>query len=165
MFTSTTTQHNKTRNTFWMLASFASLMMILGGMTLCLAKETRLVLPNAAQPLLKTAAQPDQLHGDSDSPAAPLMGQSRKVEQPPDLIQVAVRPNALRPASTIPARNEITTPSQLPAAAPSAQPHESDPERLQLRIRSRYQDAKMLSLLNSTNLRQMTSLFLEVSQS
>lgn len=164
MFTNTRSYSTNHRKTFWMIAAFASLMVVLGGMTLCLAKETRLVLPNPAQPLLKTAAQPDQLHGDSHSPAVSRMGQSHKVEQPPDLIQVAVRPDARRPATGVPVQNQISTPSQLPAVAPAAQPTEADPEKLQLRISSRYQDPKMLSLLNSTNMRQMTSLFQEVSQ-
>lgn len=164
MFTSTRSYNTNSRKTFWMIAAFASLMVVLGGMTLCLAKETRLVLPNPAQSLLKTAAQPDQLHGDSHSPAVSRMGQSDRVEQPPDRVQVAVRPDAMRPATGVPVRNEISTPSQLPAAAPAAQPTESDSEKLQLRISSRYQDPKMLSLLNSTNMRQMTSLFQEVSQ-
>jgi hypothetical protein len=164
MFTSNRSHSTNNRKTFWMIAAFASLMVVLGGMTLCLAKETRLVLPNPAQSLLNTAAQPDQLHGDSHSPAVSRMGQSHKVEQPPDWVQVAVRPDARRPAFNVPAQNQISAPPQLPTAAPVAQPTEPEPEKLQLRISSRYQDPKMLSLLQSTNMRQMTSLFQEVSQ-
>lgn len=168
MFTLTIAHYTKARKTVWLVAAFASLMLVLGGMTLCLAKETRLVLP-ATEPRQKTtAAQPDQLHGDKHTQALNLLSQSHKAEQPPDLIQVAVRPSALRPAQQVPAQMELSAPSQLPSAAPSvppsAQPTETDAERLQLRISSRYQDPKMLSLLNSTSMRQMTSLFLEVSQ-
>jgi len=148
-----------------MVAAFSSLMVILGGMTLGLAQETRLVLPASNEPSQReTTSHPDRLHGDVNTQPIDLLSLHHKVEEPPDLIHVAVRPDALRPAGNIPASFDSSNPVQVPGSVPAVQPTESDSEKLQLRISSRYQDPKMLSLLNSTNMRQMASLFLEVSQ-
>ena len=165
MFTPSHTTNTQSRSTFWLIASLSSLMLILGGMTLSLAQETRLVLP-AANEVESTHATstPDRLHGDLHTQAIDLLSQYHKVEEPPDFIQVAVRPDALRPANTLPASYDLPAPAQVPGNIPAAQPTESEGEKLQLRISTRYQDPKMLSVLNSTNMRQMTSLFLEVSQ-
>jgi len=165
MFTNTLSQNTQSRSTFWVIASFSSLMLILGGMTLSLAQETRLVLPAAkAADSTHASSTPDRLHGDLNTQAIDLLSQYHKAEEPPDLLRVAVRPEALRPAVNVPASYDSSAPEQVPGAAPAAQPKETDAGKLQLRISARYQDPKMLSVLNSTNMRQMTSLFLEVSQ-
>ncbi len=162
--------HNTSRSSLKTIAAIYSLLLMLGGLTLSLAQETRLVLPTAlelwhSQPV----TSPDQLHDDNRTQAIDLLSQHNKVEEPPDLIRVAVRPGASRPVENIPVNYapptfELTTPNQRLNVTPSAQPSESDAEKLQLRISARYQDPKMLSLLNSTNMRQMSSLFMEVSQ-
>ena len=157
--------HAAHRSSFWTIAAFSTLMLFLGGMTLSLAEETRIAKPAAYQEAgTTTTARPICLHGDSASQAIEQLSQNEWVEEPPNVIQVAVRPEVLRPGGNRPASFDTLTPVQGPRTVPTAQPQESDTEKLQLRITARYQDPKMLSVINSTNMRQMTSLFLEVSQ-
>ncbi len=155
--------NNLSRRPLVLLAALSSLILILGGVTLSLAQETRLVLPTVFEGWpTQTPTQPDRLHGETDSPASHLLSQHHQVEDSPDLIQVAVRP-----AVNVPASHNLPAPVQRPVSAPAVQPvhpTELDIDKLQLRISARYQDPKMLSVLHSTSLRQMSALFLEVSQ-
>ena len=158
-------QNNPTRRPLWMLAAFSSVLLILGGMTLSLAQETRLVLPTAFDGWQsQNSTTPDRLHGETHSQSIDPLCQHRTVEDSPDPWQVAVRPEVLRPSENIPASDAPAAPVKQPASIPAVQPHEISPEKLQQRITSRYQDPKMLSVLSSTNMRQMSSLFLEVSR-
>ena len=158
-------QTHPSRRPLWTLAAFSSLLLILGGVTLSLAQETRLVLPSAFEGWQsQNPTTPDRLHGEKHSPAIHLLSQHRTVEDSPDLMQVAVRPETLRPSENIPASYAPPAPAQRPLSVPAVQPHEISTEKLQLRISSRYQDPKMLSVLSSTNMRQMSALFLEVSR-
>ncbi len=158
-------QTHPSRRPLWTLAAFSSLLLILGGVTLSLAQETRLVLPSAFEGWQsQNPTTPDRLHGEKHSPAIHLLSQHRTVEDSPDLMQVAVRPETLRPSENIPASYAPPAPTQRPVSVPAVQPHELSTEKLQLRISSRYQDPKMLSVLNSTSMRQMSALFLEVSR-
>ncbi len=158
-------QTNPSRRPLWTLAAFSSLLLILGGVTLSLAQETRLVLPSAFEGWQsQNPTTPDRLHGEQHSQAIHLLSQHRTVEDSPDLMQVAVRPETLRPSENIPASYAPPAPAQRPLSVPAVQPHEISTEKLQLRISSRYQDPKMLSVLSSTNMRQMSALFLEVSR-
>ena len=165
MFSNTRNTNHSARRSLLTFAALATLLVVLGGMTLGLAQETRLVLPTTIEPRPPQAGSPtDRLHGDFHTQAIDLLSLHQKSEQPPDLIQVAVRPEALRPATNVPAKYELPAPGSLPETTPTGQPHETDAEKLQLRITSRYQDPKMLSVLHSTTMQQMSSLFLEVSQ-
>ncbi len=158
-------QNNPSRSPLWTLAAFSSLLLILGGVTLSLAQETRLVLPAAFEGWPSQATiTPDRLHGEFHPQAIVQRNHHQPVEDSPDLLQVALRPEVLRPAKNIPAGRDLPAPVQRSASQPAALPHEESSEKLQLRISSRYQDPKMLSVLNSTSMRQMSSLFLEVSR-
>jgi carboxyl-terminal processing protease len=157
--------HSPSRTSLWTLAAFSTLMLILGGVTLSLAQETHLVLPAAFESWHShSTTGPDRLHGEFSSQALDLLSQSHKVEEPPDLIQVAVRPEVLRPTGNIPANYDLPAPVPVSPITPAVQPTETDAQKLQLRISARYQDPKMLSVLQSTNMRQMSDLFREVSQ-
>ena len=157
--------NNSSRRTLWTLAAFSSLLLILGGVTLSLAQETRLVLPSAFEDWQsQSSITPDDLSGAMQPQTVDLLSQHGKVEDSPDLLQVAVRPEALRPAENIPASFAPPAPVQRPVSVPSVQPQGISIDKLQLRISSRYQDPKMLSVLSSTSMRQMSSLFLEVSR-
>ncbi len=162
--------HNTpSRRPLWTLSAVFSLLLILGGVTLGLAQETRLVLPTTFEGWSLPTA-PDRLHGEFNTPAIHHLGQHLKAEQPPDLLRVVVRPEVLRPATNQPVNYappssiDLPAPVQRPLSKPVTQPAENNADKLQLRISSRYQDPKMLSVLNSTNMRQMSSLFLEVSK-
>ncbi len=162
--------HNiPSRRPLWTLSAVFSLLLILGGVTLSLAQETRLVLPTAFEGW-QPPTTPDRLHGELITPSIHQLGQHLKPEQPPDLLRLAVRPEVLRPATNLPVNyappssDDLPAPVQRPLLKPATQPAENNEEKLQLRISSRYQDPKMLSVLNSTNMNQMSSLFLEVSK-
>ncbi len=157
------------RRPLWTLSAVFSLLLILGGVTLSLAQETRLVLPTSFEGW-QPPTTPDSLHGEFNTPAIHHLGQHLKAEQPPDLLRVAVRPEIFRPATNQPvnyappSNDDLPAPMQRPLSKPTTQPAENNEEKLQLRISSRYQDPKMLSVLKSTNMRQMSSLFVEVSK-
>lgn len=162
-----TTSLNTKRQAAWILGSVTTLFLILGGLSLSLAQETRLVLPSAqdGESQIQLPVLPGPVYQNSNCSLIELRDENYQTEEPPELIQLAIRPSAtpnrvLRPAA--PATDPISVPdSQTPA---SGAPSEANPEKLQLRISARYQDPKMLSFLASTNMRQMTSLYLEVSQ-
>ena len=152
--------NNPSRRSLGPLAAFFSLLLILGGVTLSLAQETQRVLPTAFEGWpTQTPTSPDRLHGELQTQATDLLSQHHQVEDSPDLILVAVRP-----AVNVPASHNLPAPVQRPLSIPAVHPTELDVDKLQLRISARYQDPKMLSVLSSTSMRQMSALFLEVSQ-
>ena len=111
-----------TRHTLWTLAAFSALMLALGGMTLSLAQETRFDLPtNSGIRQLQLSSTPDPFYGDLNSQAIDLLSLHHKGEEPPDFIQVAVRPEALRPAGNIRANYDLPAPASLPSRTPAAQ--------------------------------------------
>lgn len=158
-----------TRKLLAPLFAMVSLVLVLG-VTLSLAQETRLVLPTTDSPQINTQTPPT-------APALliatdiELRDENFPVKAPPELIQTAIRPSAVKPVNnpsgytpaptyTIPAYH---TPNATPAPIGNGM-YETDPEKLQLRITARYQDPKMLAFLNSTSMRQMSSLFSEASR-
>lgn len=165
MFNHILSNRSVERMTFWPISTFFSVLLMIGGVTLCLGQEARGILPAINSPgEFYDVSAPDRLHGETPKHAIDLLSSFHKVEEPPDLVHVAVRPDALRPAMIQPIEKSLSDSIRNPVAVPSAQPPAVDVEKLQHRISSRYQDPKMLSMLNSTNMRELTTLFVEVSQ-
>lgn len=161
--------HHSNVKSLWTLISVSSLLLLLGGLTLGLAQESQLVLPTAQDGWHHTSpVSPAPLYQDSRQLVLELRDENHRTEEPPELIQVAVRPevwlsNKIAPANlSVPA--SLSAPVRVPSTSPTGAPSEINPEKQQLRISARYQDPKMLSFLASTSMQQMASLYLEASR-
>jgi carboxyl-terminal processing protease len=161
--------HNSNVKSLWTLISVSSLLLLLGGLTLGLAQESQLVLPTAQDGWHHTSpVSPAPLYQDSRQLVLELRDENHRTEEPPELIQVAVRPEVWQSIKISPANLNVpanlSAPVRVPSASPTGAPSEINPEKQQLRISSRYQDPKMLSFLASTSMQQMASLYLEASR-
>jgi carboxyl-terminal processing protease len=161
--------HNSNTKTLWSLFSVSALLLILGGLTLGFAQESQLVLPTAQDGFHHTSpVSPAPLYQTSNQLVLELRDENYQTEEPPELIQVAVRPEAFQANRVAPANynlpSNLNIPVQIPSVSPTGAPSEVNPEKQQLRISARYQDPKMLSFLASTSMQQMASLYLEASR-
>ncbi len=117
-----TKTHNSNTKSLWSLFSVSALLLILGGLTLGFAQESQLVLPTAQDGFHHTSpVSPAPLYQTSNQLVIELRDENHRTEEPPELTQVAVRPEAFQANRVAPANydlpSNLNAPYQMPAAS------------------------------------------------